>query len=144
MDFLRAADQGTTWLLSTRTDRDGAFLMDDVTEGLYQIEVDHPAYPLVTRDDVQAVAEQTLPRDSALAIIQTAFGLDLEEAEELLGSAGTDEFETPQKAPAPPGAFGNAPPKVTKVEPVRETRAVTPYLSGGGSTGPLNSGKRSA
>ena len=54
---------------------------------------------------VQAVAENTLPRDSALAIIETAFGLDEEEAEELLGSAGTEEFEVPKKAPAPPFAM---------------------------------------
>lgn len=45
---------------------------------------------------VQSVASETLPRDSALNIIETAFQVDKEKANELLGSAGNG-FKIEQK-----------------------------------------------
>jgi phage-related protein (TIGR01555 family) len=62
-------------------------------------------------DIVAQVASGTIPRDSALASIQLSFQVSAEEAEKLLGSAGTPKFTPTPPEPAP-SPFGG-PPKPT-------------------------------
>jgi hypothetical protein len=61
-----------------------------------------------------AVAKGELPRESALAIIETAFGLPAEEASRIL--AGTDEIDPPKPKPSPFGGFGAPAPSVEEEE----------------------------
>ena len=60
---------------------------------------------------VTSVAERTLPRDSGLRILETAFGISAKEAAELMATAGTSF--------SPPGDPG------TRSLPVKEIRAAT-------------------
>lgn len=51
---------------------------------------------------VRACAAHEIPRDAALGMIKRSFRVDDANAEELLGSAGTDAFAVQTDAPAPP------------------------------------------
>lgn len=72
---------------------------------------------------VVAVAEGQIPRESGVAMIAASFPLSPEEAEAIMGTTGTPEFE-PKKPPVPQ-PFGNPPPPVdspdekTKPDPVQ-------------------------
>lgn len=57
---------------------------------------------------VKSVVAGELPRDSAVAIIAAAFPLSRQQAEELIGEAGTPAFEKPAPEP-PPFGFGGPP-----------------------------------
>lgn len=50
--FLRASASRGSWHGSTRTDDQGLFELTEVTARTYQIEVDHPRYPVVHHNDV--------------------------------------------------------------------------------------------
>lgn len=53
--FLRASASRGSWHTSTSTRSDGTFKFSEVTARTYQIEVDHPRYPMVHRNDVAVV-----------------------------------------------------------------------------------------
>ena len=72
-------------------------------------------------DIVAAVVEGTLPRDSAVAILQRSFLLDKPEAEAIVGSAeNPDESEAPPAEPTVPGAAPMAPEMVENATAMQE------------------------
>jgi protocatechuate 3,4-dioxygenase beta subunit len=50
--FLRASASAGSWLTSTKTGGDGTFEFSEVTAKIYQLEVDHPAFPVSHQNDV--------------------------------------------------------------------------------------------
>lgn len=77
---------------------------------------------------VVKVAAGELPRDAGVAIAAAATGRPVAEADELLGSAGTDAFEPPAKAP-PFGAVqegpkpeGDKPPEASPEQDARDAK----------------------
>ncbi|RKY16512.1 MAG: hypothetical protein DRQ55_17845 [Planctomycetota bacterium] len=56
IDFLRETDASASWLLNGRTSEDGRFELTDATEGSFQLELDHPDYPLTRFNDVRVEA----------------------------------------------------------------------------------------
>jgi protocatechuate 3,4-dioxygenase beta subunit len=61
--FLRTSAARGSWHATTRTGSDGTFALTEVTARTYQIEVDHPRYPVLHTNDVFVVAgeETELP-----------------------------------------------------------------------------------
>jgi len=53
--FLRDSAARGSWHTSTRSEGDGSFEFTDVTARTYQVEVDHPGYPLVHRNDIKVI-----------------------------------------------------------------------------------------
>jgi hypothetical protein len=52
VEFLRDREWSTASKLSTYTDNDGVFQLTDVSEGAYQVQVNHSEYPLFVVNDV--------------------------------------------------------------------------------------------
>ena len=52
IEFLRDREWSAAWRLSTYTDNDGVFQLADVSEKAYQVQVNHPEYPLFVVNDV--------------------------------------------------------------------------------------------
>ncbi len=52
VDFLRSNPRENPRLKSTRADQDGVFLLEDLSAGTYQVEVDHPDHAVLRHDDV--------------------------------------------------------------------------------------------
>jgi len=53
--FLRASAARGSWHTSTRSEGDGSFEFTEVTARTYQLEVDHPGYPLVHHNDIKVI-----------------------------------------------------------------------------------------
>lgn len=53
--FLRASAARGSWHTATRSEGDGTFEFTNVTARTYQVEVDHPGYPLVHRNDIEII-----------------------------------------------------------------------------------------
>src|SRR5690606_11359912 len=53
--FLRASALPGSWTKETATDADGRFELADVAEGVWQVEVDHPDFPVVRRNGVPTI-----------------------------------------------------------------------------------------
>lgn len=66
---------------------------------------------------VVATAKGELPRDSAVAIIETSFAVDTTRAERIVGSAGRGFAAPKQPAPAMPFGGTQAPPQATETSP---------------------------
>lgn len=60
-------------------------------------------------DIVKSVADGSLPRDSGIAMLTLAFPITSKEAEQIMGQAGTPEFEPTKPEPAFGGGFGGPP-----------------------------------
>jgi protocatechuate 3,4-dioxygenase beta subunit len=52
VDFLRSDPRDFPRLKSTRTDADGRFLLEDLSAGTWQVEVDHPDHAVLRHNDV--------------------------------------------------------------------------------------------
>jgi protocatechuate 3,4-dioxygenase beta subunit len=50
--FLRDREWSAAWRLTTHTDKEGVFQLTDVSEKAYQLQVNHPEYPLFIVNDV--------------------------------------------------------------------------------------------
>jgi len=58
--FLRASASRGSWLTSTQTGSDGTYEFTEVTANTYQVEVDHPRYPVVHKNDVAVPAGEEI------------------------------------------------------------------------------------
>ncbi|GJM21124.1 MAG: hypothetical protein DHS20C15_10390 [Planctomycetota bacterium] len=54
IEWLRKDDSNAVYYKSTSTDENGLFELDDIMARKYQVEIDHPDYSLLRRNDVKA------------------------------------------------------------------------------------------
>ncbi len=52
VEFLRSREWKSAWQASTNTDSEGVFQLTEISERAYQVQVDHPDYPVFLVDDV--------------------------------------------------------------------------------------------
>jgi protocatechuate 3,4-dioxygenase beta subunit len=60
IDFLRDVEPMPGVTHGTRTDAEGRFRLEDLSARAYQVQVDHPEYAILRRNDVALAAEQAL------------------------------------------------------------------------------------
>ncbi|MFT7464766.1 MAG: protocatechuate 3,4-dioxygenase beta subunit [Pseudohongiellaceae bacterium] len=74
--FLRASAAQGSWHTAGQTDEDGLFKFETVTARTYQVEVDHPHYPMSHQNDVRVVeGQETVMEMIVLARPATLQGL---------------------------------------------------------------------